>query len=284
MDTVQIFTGSPQMWSVPPWKQTTRRQPANSVAINSRAGPRAVSDDDVLRFAQAIARARMQTSLAHNCYLINLASPDKELWHRSIDALALEIQRCDALGLTYLVSHPGAHMSATADEGLKRIALGLDAVHGQTRGARVQVLLELTAGQGTSLGHRFEHIGQILHLVRDPDRLGVCLDTCHVFAAGYPLSTRRQYEKTMGELDRIVGLSLVKAIHLNDSKRELGSRVDRHEHIGRGRLGLGAFRNLLNDPRFHGLPMCLETPKGRKGGLDWDVVNLRTLRRLLSGQ
>jgi deoxyribonuclease-4 len=213
--------------------------------------------------------------------LINLASPDAALWKKSIDALVVEIQRCESLRLLYLVSHPGSHLSTTVEQGLRRVVTALDEVHAQTRGARVQVLLEITAGQGTNLGHRFEQLAQILHLVRDPDRLGICFDTCHAFAAGYAMGTLRQYQATMNELDRTIGLALVKAIHLNDSKRELGSRVDRHEHIGRGQLGLMAFRYLLNDPRFRHVPMCLETPKGVEKGVDLDVKNLRTLRRLV---
>jgi deoxyribonuclease-4 len=141
-------------------------------------------------------------------------------------------------------------------------------------------LLETTAGQGTSIGWRFEHLAAILDGVRDPDRLGICFDTCHVFAAGYPIGTNQDYRATMKALDEIIGLGRIKAFHLNDSRHGRGSRIDRHEHIGHGRLGLAPFRHLLHDRRFRKIPMYLETPKGRKGGLDWDVINLKTLRGL----
>jgi deoxyribonuclease-4 len=257
-DIVQIFTKNNNQW---------------------RAKP--LTDEDVSRFNESIRATGIQSSFAHNCYLINLASPDGTLWKKSIDAMVIEIQRCDALGLLYLVSHPGSHMQSSVAEGLRRVAAAIDEVHAQTPGARVQVLLEITAGQGTNLGHRFEHLAEILQRVHDPERLGICFDTCHAFAAGYPLTTPRQYHATMAELDCVIGLGLVKAIHLNDSKRELGSRVDRHEHIGRGQLGLKAFRHLLNDARFRQVPMCLETPKGVERGKDFDVINLAALRRLV---
>ena len=257
-DTVQLFTKNNAQWRA-----------------------KAITDDDVGLFSDSLRTAAVQTPIAHACYLINLASPDATLWKKSIDALAEELRRCEALGLKYLVVHPGAHIESGEEAGLKRVAQALDEVHAQTRGTRTQVLLEITAGQGSSLGHRFEHLAQILHLASDPDRLGVCFDTCHAFAAGYPLGTEAEYRATMRRLNRTVGLKLVKAMHLNDSKRELGSRVDRHEHIGRGKLGLEPFRFLLNDARFRRVPMYLETPKGKELGQDLDVINLRTLRSLL---
>jgi deoxyribonuclease-4 len=257
-DIVQVFTKNNNQWYAKP-----------------------LTDVDVNRFAEAVRVSGLRVCFAHNSYLINLASPDPALWKKSIDALVVELQRCELLGLRYLVSHPGSHLESSIDEGLRRVAAGLDEAHRQVPRATVQVLLEITAGQGTNLGHRFEHLAQILEHVREPDRVGICFDTCHAFAAGYAMGTPRQYEATMGELDRVVGLRRVKAIHLNDSKRELGSRVDRHEHIGRGHLGLAAFRCLLNDPRFRHVPMCLETPKGSEDGTDLDVVNLATLRGLV---
>ncbi len=162
----------------------------------------------------------------------------------------------------------------------RRIVRALDEIDAQTRAVEVRCLLETTAGQGTSIGHRFEHLPAILDGVKEPDRLGVCFDTCHVFAAGYPLGTRKQYRATMKTLDQIVGLSQIKAFHLNDSRHPLGSRIDRHAHIDHGRLGLAPFRQLLHDRRFRKIPMYLETPKGRKDGVDWDVINLSTLRDL----
>ncbi len=257
-DTVQLFTKNNNQW---------------------RAKP--LSDEDVRLFAQTLRDTGIQTPIAHDSYLINLASPDAALWEKSIDGFVVEIQRCEALGLKYLVTHPGSHLTSTVEQGLARVAAALDECHARTRGARVQVLLEITAGQGTNLGHRFEHLAAIIELVRDPERLGVCFDTCHAFAAGYAMGTQRDYRATMRELDATIGIKLVKAFHLNDSKRELGSRVDRHEHIGRGKLGLAPFRFLLNDLRFRRVPMCLETPKGMENGKDLDVINLRTLRRLI---
>jgi deoxyribonuclease-4 len=257
-DTVQLFTKNNSQWHAKP-----------------------ISDESSNLFAAAIRSTGIQSPFAHNCYLINLASPDHALWKKSIDAQVIEVMRCDTLGLLYLVSHPGSHRQGSVKQGLRRVAAALDEVHGQTRNARVHVLLEVTAGQGTNLGYRFEQLAEILLRVRDPDRLGICFDTCHAHAAGYPLTTRRDYDATICEFDRIVGLSALKAIHLNDSKRELGSRVDRHEHIGRGQLGLNAFGNVLNDPRIRHLPMCLETPKGIERGRDMDSVNLAVLRRLV---
>jgi deoxyribonuclease-4 len=197
------------------------------------------------------------------------------------------MQRAERLGIGYVVTHPGSFTDGSEDAGLRRVIAALDEIHAQTPGLRAQCLLETTAGQGTNLGWRFEHLATILDGVRDPDRLGVCVDTCHVFAAGYPLAPRKEYLATMRALDQAVGLAKVRAFHLNDSKREQGSRVDRHAHIGEGHLGLEPFRHILNDRRFRHLPMCLETPKGKRDGQDLDAVNLATLRGLLgtrSGQ
>ena len=175
----------------------------------------------------------------------------------------------------------GRHTTSSEQQGLRRIVQALDEVHAQTRDMGASCLLETTAGQGSNLGYRFEQLAAILEGVRDPDRLGVCVDTCHVFAAGYPLATRAEYRQTMRQLDLIVGLQLVKAIHLNDSKTPAGARRDRHEHIGQGYLGTEPFRYLLNDRRFRKVPMYLETPKGKRGRRDWDQINLQTLRGLI---
>lgn len=282
MDTMQIFTHSPSQWAIRPPAPLTSQQPGKPPPRNFKHWQaRSISCDEVRRFGDAIRATGIQSPFAHTSYLINLASPDLTLWKKSIAALVVDIQRCELLNLRYLVSHPGSYLSSSVDQGLRRVAKALDEAHSQTRGARAQILLEITAGQGTNLGHRFEHLATILDRLSDPDRVAICFDTCHAFAAGYPMSTPRQYEMTMKDLGRLVGLRLVKAVHLNDSKRELGSRVDRHEHIGRGKLGLNAFRYLLNDPRFVHVPMCLETPKGVEKGVDLDVRNLRTLRKLV---
>jgi deoxyribonuclease-4 len=194
----------------------------------------------------------------------------------------VEVERCALLGIPDLVVHPGAHLGSGAEEGLRRVAEALDLVHRRTRGLGVTIDLETTAGQGTCLGHRFEHLARIIGLVAEPERLGVCVDTCHIFAAGYSLATPGDYHETMEELDRTVGLDRVRVWHLNDSRRELGSRVDRHAGIGRGHLGLEPFRYLVNDQRFRSIRMILETPKGTEDGEELDAINLRTLRGLES--
>jgi deoxyribonuclease-4 len=185
------------------------------------------------------------------------------------------------LGIADLVVHPGAHMGAGEDIGLARVAAALDEICARTVGLGVLIDLENTAGQGSSLGYRFEHLGAILKLVRDTERLGVCVDTCHVFAAGYSLDPPERYDEVISQLDRTVGLGRLRALHLNDSRRECGSRVDRHAGIGAGMMGLEPFRHIVNDRRLRHLPMILETPKGMENGEDLDARNLRTLRQLV---
>ncbi len=259
MDVVQLFTKNNNQWKAKP-----------------------ITSDEAERFAAALAEHQIRHPLAHSSYLINLAAPDPALWSKSVEAFAEELRRAAALGIPYVVLHPGAYTTTDEPTGLKAVVRALNEVHAQTRGVASKCLLETTAGQGTCLGCRFEQLATILEKVEDPDRLGVCFDTCHVFAAGYPLGPEQEYQATMSEFDRIIGLEKIKAFHLNDSKRELGSRVDRHEHIGHGHLGLEPFRLLLNDPRFRDIPMYLETPKGDHEGRTWDAINLETLRSLSS--
>ena len=256
-DCVQVFTKNNNQW---------------------RAKP--LTEDDAARFRAALAQHGVSHPIAHDSYLINLASPDDALWNKSLDAFVHELFRAEHLGIPYVVTHPGAFTSSSEQAGLARVAAALDEVHRQTPGLAVQTLLETTAGQGSCLGWRFEHLAAILDALADPDRVNICVDTCHVFAAGYPLSTPRDYRATMRALAGTVGLDRVKAFHLNDSKQGLGSRVDRHAHIGRGKLGLEAFRLLLADRRFRKIPMYLETPKEQENGVEMDVVNLQTLRSL----
>jgi len=220
-------------------------------------------------------------AMAHDSYLINLASPDVLLYRKSIEAFIVEYERSERLGLRYLVTHPGSHVDSGEEAGLVRVAKALDEVHRRCAGFRVQVLLETTAGQGSNLGYRFEHLAKILALVADPSRVNVCLDTCHVFAAGYPLAPERDYRRTVWEFDHIIGLKRLRAFHLNDSQKPQGSRVDRHAHIGRGCMGLEPFRLLVNDRRFRNHPMILETPKEGADGRDMDPVNLRVLRGMV---
>jgi deoxyribonuclease-4 len=244
-----------------------------------------LTEEDVRLWNEAARRTGVAPVVAHDTYLINLASPDDALWSRSIEAFVDELTRCERLGIAHLVTHPGSHVGAGESYGLRRIARALNEIHRRARGLRVQTLLETTAGQGTSLGHRFEHLAAIIARIREGERLGVCVDTCHVFAAGYDLVTTEGYEATMAELDRAVGLSLVRCFHVNDSQRERGSRVDRHAHVGRGKLGRAAFRHLVNDGRFVGVPMIIETPKGKDArGRDWDRVTLNLLRRLVESR
>jgi len=240
---------------------------------------KALAEPDRLLFREAEARSGIRPVLAHSSYLINLASPDPTLRRRSLAAFLDELERARFLGIKFVILHPGSHMGAGERQGITRIAKGLDQALAKI-GPPVKVLLENTAGQGTSIGYRFEHLAAILGLVRQAERVGVCIDTCHTFAAGYDIRTIGGYERTIDEIDRLIGLKRVCAIHVNDCRKELGSRVDRHTHIGQGFLGLGAFRLLVNDNRFADTPKILETPKGED--LKEDIMNLATLRGLVS--
>jgi len=238
------------------------------------------SPEEAERFREGLAADGLERhTLAHASYLINLASPDDSILHRSIEALSDEVERCEVFGIPFLVLHPGAHVGSGEQAGLNRVARSLDRVLGRrSRRGAVVILLENTAGQGSNLGHRFEQLGQLLEQTRAADRLGVCFDTCHALAAGYELDSARSYRSTMDQLDRTVGLSRVLAFHLNDSKFGVGSRKDRHEHIGQGFVGLEGFRRILRDRRFDDVPMVTETPKGVD--LVEDRRNLATLRSL----
>lgn len=247
---------------------------------NNQWRAKIITQEEAEQFRRAVQTASIRASLAHDSYLINLASPDRALWKRSVDSFVEELQRAEILGIPLVVTHPGAHTSASVEQGLRNVVRAINEVHRQTRDLRAQCLLETTAGQGTSLGWRFEQLAAIFDRVREPDRLGVCFDTCHVFAAGYPMAEKKDYLATLRQFDRCVGIGRIRAFHLNDSQREIGSRVDRHAHIGRGKMGLAPFRNLLADRRFRKIPMYLETPKGTENGEDLDRINLETLRKL----
>ncbi|MBS0209958.1 MAG: deoxyribonuclease IV [Planctomycetes bacterium] len=250
---------------------------------NNQWRARPIEPVDAAEFIGALAKLRITHPIIHDSYLINLAAPDNALWQKSIDAFADELRRAEQLGVPYVVTHPGAFTTSSEEAGLDRIVKALDEVHDQLPEIRSQCLLENTAGQGSSLGWRFEHLAYIIEHVKQPERLGVCIDTCHTFAAGYPLETPEEYAATMKQLDKTVGLKRVKAFHVNDSLKPFGSRVDRHAHIGHGKLGLEPFRHLVNDPRFARVPMYLETAKEKTDrGEDWDVVNLKTLRSLVA--
>jgi len=249
---------------------------------------RVLPPDEIVLFRRRVAETGVQPVVAHNSYLINIAATTPALHQQSLRALIEEYDRADALGLQGLIMHPGSYTTGSPDEGLRLIAAGLRTVLRARPDAGPLILLEHTAGQGTNLGHRFEHIKTILDLLDGSPRVGVCLDTCHLLTAGYDIASTDGYRQTFDEFDRLVGIDRIKVFHLNDSKKPCGSRVDRHEHIGKGCLGLEPFRRLLNDRRFARLPMLLETPKletperRRRRDVDpWDARNLRTLRRLI---
>ncbi len=245
-----------------------------------RAKP--LTEQDRILFQQARAESAIRSVIAHDSYLINVASPDRELRWKSLQALMEEMQRANFLDVRYLVMHPGAHMGAGIKAGVTRVAKALRRAL-DTIEPPVKILLENTAGQGSCLGYRFEHLAGILEQIQNPDRLGVCLDTCHLFAAGYDIRTPEGYAETIREFDRRIGIGRIGAFHVNDSRKDLGCRVDRHFHIGQGWIGLDAFRFLLNDKRFLRIPKILETPKGPS--IAEDLMNLSTLRSLflLSG-
>ena len=255
-DAVQIFVKSNRSWAVKP-----------------------LTEEEIALFKRQAAETGIHPVVAHTSYLLNLATPDDDLWKRSCDTLRVELERCEALGVPWLVLHPGSHVGAGEEVGLARVAKGLGAVHAAAPGLRAQILLETTAGQGSNLGYRFEQLAWLLENTPDGDRLGVCLDTSHVFAAGYDLRTAEGYEGTMAALGQAVGLARLRAIHLNDSKGGLGSRLDRHDHIGQGLIGPEGFRRLVNDPRLADLPGLLETPKS--DDLHEDAENLVALRALV---
>ena len=255
-ETLQIFVKSNRSWAVKP-----------------------LTEEDIERFKAKAEETDIQPVVGHTSYLLNLGTPNDTLWKRSRDTLIIELERCEALGVPYLVLHPGSHVGTGEEAGLARVAQALGEVHAATPGFRAQILLEATAGQGTNLGYRFEHLGWLLEHTPTGERLGVCLDTCHVFAAGYELRTPEGYAAMMETFDRIVGLERLLALHLNDSKGDLGNRKDRHEHIGKGHIGLEGFRHVLNDSRLANLPGLLETPKS--DDLHEDRENLVVLRSLV---
>ncbi len=268
-DTLQVFTKSSGQW---------------------RARP--LPDAEVAEFRRLSEKLDVRPVIAHASYLINLASPDDTLRQRSSAALGEELDRAEALGLLGVVLHPGSYTTTSEEEGLARIADGIVGVLAERLGQRTMLLLEHTAGQGTNLGHTFEQLGTIITEVERAEtaaRIGVCLDTCHLLAAGYDLGSDTGYADTMLQLDEYVGVDRLRALHLNDSKTPRGSRVDRHTHIGSGHVGLSAFRRLLTDPRLEDLPMVLETPKTRSGKTaeiepdPMDLENLQTLRTLMAG-
>ncbi len=239
--------------------------------------------DVVTRFHAEVERTGIGADrlVVHDSYLINLASPKPDILEKSIPAFTDELQRCDLLGVPYLVTHPGAHTGSGVEAGIARFARSLNEILEAMPDNPTMTLLETTAGQGTTLGRTFEEIAAIIELVEDKSRVGVCLDTCHIFAAGYDYRTPELYAETMGRFDASIGLDRLKVIHLNDSKNPLGSNKDRHDHIGDGEIGLEGFRQFVNDPRLTGLPGILETEKDDAG--ENDRRNIAALRSLVEG-
>jgi deoxyribonuclease-4 len=239
---------------------------------------RPLSQQEIRAFLEHVQRGELLSVFGHANYLINLAATNPQFRENSIRALAEELVRADRLELPFLVVHPGAHLDAGEAAGLEAIVESIDVVLAALPKIRTRIALETTAGQGSCLGHKFEHLAYIISRVREPERLCICLDTAHVFAAGYDISNESSLRKTFREIDRVIRRDRLVAIHLNDSKTACGSRVDRHEHIGKGRIGLDAFRFIMRDRRFSKIPKVLETPKGKD--LREDVMNLKTLRAL----
>jgi deoxyribonuclease-4 len=238
-----------------------------------------LSDEDVATYKDLLLKSSISPVVVHDTYLINLCAKDGAILRRSRAALKDELDRCERLGVEYLNFHPGAHMGQGEEDGLKLVAESLDIIHEETNVYRVKSVLETTAGQGTSLGYSFEQLRRIIDLVVDKNRMAVCVDTCHIFAAGYDIVSDHGYEKTFQDFDDIIGLERLVAFHVNDSKRELGSHIDRHEHIGKGKIGLAGFSHLMNDGRFKNIPKILETDKGPD--MKEDVENMRVLKDLV---
>jgi len=258
-EALQIFLGNQRQWKTPP-----------------------LTEEMVENFRQQWAKNNQIVVAAHDSYLINLAAPDSAIAEKSVAGFADELERAETLGIPFVIAHPGSHRGQGVDMGLETFVCNLDLAITRSKTSQVMVLIETTAGQGTNLGSTFEEIGFILSHSQYGDSLGVCFDTSHSFAAGYDFRTPETYEQTFSQFDQIIGLERLRFFHLNDSKRPLGSRVDRHEHIGKGEMGLEGFRLLLNDNRFRRHPMVLETPKGED--LREDKKNLRLLRSLISAK
>lgn len=264
-DTIQVFTKNASQWAAKP-----------------------LLESDITSFCEARGGCTITPVLAHDSYLINMGTLADEIWARSRDTFRHELERTDQLGIEYLVTHAGAHVGAGADAGIRRIAQAVNEIQQERDKARpdgspeTMILFETTAGQGSGLCYRFDEMARLFELLDEPERVGICFDTCHVFAAGYDMRTPETYEATMSEFDRLLGLDKLRAFHMNDSLKDVGSRVDRHAHIGQGYLGLSFFHLLVNDPRFSDRPMILETNKGEE--MVEDMENLAVLRALIGRQ
>ncbi len=246
---------------------------------NNRWFQKPLEEKEIESFKRKIRNSDIQFVVSHDSYLINLCAVKKEILKKSREAFLNELERCEQLGIPYLNFHPGAHLGVGEKEGIKLIAESLNVVHEKTKDFKVSSMLESTAGQGTSIGYRFEQLQEIIDLVENKDRMSVCIDTAHVFAAGYDIREFPPYNNMIEEFDNIIGLDKLKCFHMNDSKKELGSRIDRHEHIGKGCIGIESFSNIMNDERLVHIPKILETPKGKEQ-LE-DLENLKVLKNLI---
>ena len=253
-DAIQIFSKNQMQWTAKP-----------------------LTIQEAEKFKKELVVNDIKDTVIHTSYLINIGSPDKEKLEKSRNALIDEFERAMLLGIPYIVLHPGSHMGKGEELGLDIVAESINYIFDITKGNNTMLLLETTAGQGSNLGYKFEQIAYLIEKTKDKDRIGVCFDTCHIFAAGYDIRTKEAYEKTIREFDKIIGIPNLKAIHLNDSKNDIGTRKDRHEHIGKGYIGLSAFEFIVNDERFANIPMILETPGGEK----YYRENLEILRSLI---
>ncbi len=253
---MQIFTKNNNRWLAPPLKEAS-----------------------IIQFKEKLKNSNIKFVVSHDSYLINLCANDERILKHSRESFLDEYLRCHLLGIEYLNFHPGSHGGAGEEEGMKLIAESINITHDKTKNYNVKSMLEATAGQGANLGYRFEQIRNIIDMIDDKERMCVCIDTAHIFAAGYDIRTPESYEKVMQEFDDIVGLNLLKCFHMNDSKKELGSRVDRHEHIGKGLIGEQGFKCIMNDERLTHIPKILETPKGKKQ-LE-DLENIKVLLGLI---
>jgi len=246
---------------------------------NNRWFQKPLDEKEIEAFKSKLKSSKIKFVVSHDSYLINLCAKNKSILKKSRTAFLDELERCELLGIPYLNFHPGAHLGAGEKEGIKSIAESLNIIHNKTKGYKVSSMPESTAGQGTTIGYRFEHLKEIIDWVEEKERMSVCIDTAHVFAAGYDIKDTKDFKKVIKEFNEIIGLDKLKCFHMNDSKRELGSRIDRHEHIGKGFIGLEGFSNIMNDKRLKKIPKILETPKGKD--MKEDTKNLKTLLSLI---
>ena len=246
---------------------------------NNRWNAKPLEKDEIKKFKELLKNSDIKFVLTHSSYLINLCSNNKVVLNKSRNAFIDELKRCELLGIPHLNFHPGSHGGQGEKDGIKIIAESLNICHEKTKNCKVTSMLEATAGQGTTLGYQFEQLQEIIDLVEDKKRMTVCIDTAHIFAAGYNIRDSKEYKKVIKGFDNIIGLNRLKCFHMNDSKKELGSRVDRHEHIGKGFIGKEGFANIMNDKKLEKIPKILETPKGKE--MKEDVKNLKTLLSLI---